>query len=450
MSLHRFVTSTFLAAFVVLLVASPGPLYAQEDNQRCEGVVTDSDGNPLPGVTVTFRDKTTNRMAQSVKTSKKGKYAHNTLRSNTGEGWEIRAELDGYKMVKITALTMTPGGGKVTDESYPVGIDQGVRSVRVPPQARSDVASKAKCVVDFVMTPEAKYNEVYRQVAQELGGALSKEGEAEGGTETPGVPAEQPAAPTLSAFEVGLQRVRDGDYAGAVTSFREAVESDPEDAAAHYRLGEALLKTDDVAGAEPELKQALSMDPTLVGLNFDMGMLYIKKSRLMQAIPYFEKEREMVPDSVAILQNLAKAYVDTEQYDKAVPVYEHLIEMDPSNIEFYGSLAAVYKELDEPAKEMEVYQRMGDQDPSGMAFYNLGNLMFNKNEMQQAADAYTKAIAAAPDNAGAHYQLGMTYVNLAKFKEAVKELEKFVELKPKDPKAAEAKSMVAELKKMGG
>ncbi len=433
MSLHRFVTLTFLAVFTVLLAAAPGPLFAQEDAQRCEGTVTDEQGAPLQGVTITFRDKTTNRMAQPVKTNKKGRYAHNVLRSNTSDGWEIRAELDGYKMVQITALSVSSGGGRVTNETYMVGIDQAVRSVRVPPQARSDVSSKGKCVVDFVMTAEDHYNEVFRELNQKTGGeAAAQQGEEPGGNEAPGAPAEQPAAPAAKPFDIGLQHIRDGDYAGAVGPFREAVEDDPDDAAAHFRLGEALLKTDDVAGAEPELKKALAMDPTLVGLNFDMGMLYIKKSRLMQAIPYFEKERELVPDSDALLQNLAKAYVDTEQYDKAVPIDEHLIELDPSNIEFYGALAGVYKELGDPAKELEVYQRMGDQDPSGMAFYNLGNLMFNKNEMQKAADAYTKAIAAAPGNAGAHYQLGMAYVNLAKFPEAVKELEKFVELKPKD------------------
>ncbi len=48
-----------------------------------------------------------------------------------------------------------------------------------------------------------------------------------------------------------------------------------------------------------------------------------------------------------------------------------------------------------------------------------------------------------PTDAETLYQLGLAYVNLGKFKEAVAELDTFVKLSPKDPKAAEAKSLAA-------
>jgi len=454
MGFHGIVRLSFLALLAALLLAAPGPLYAVGDNERCEGTVVDDQGQPLAGVTVSFMDLATNRMAQSIKTSKKGKYAHNVLRANTNPGWEIRATLDGYKIVQITALTISSGGDRITDETYMVGLDQeGLHAVRVPAQARGDVASRGKCVVDFILAPEDRFNQAFHKLREARGGEPA-DATAEGGA-VEGAPGAAPAAeapppPVATPYDIGLARVRDGDYAGAIEPFRQAVEENPDDAMAHRWLGGSLLKTDKLTEAEPELKKALTLDPDIQGLNFDMGMVYIKRERLMQAIPYFEKERELTPDSTALLQNLGKLYVDTEQYDKAVPIFEHLIELEPQSIEYYGSLAAVYKEMGDPAKELEVYQRMGDQDKSGMAFYNLGNIMFNKNEMQKAADAYIKAITVAPDNAGAHYQLGLTYVNLAKFKEAVAELEKFIELKPKDPKAAEAKSLAADLKKING
>jgi tetratricopeptide (TPR) repeat protein len=181
-----------------------------------------------------------------------------------------------------------------------------------------------------------------------------------------------------------------------------------------------------------------------------MGMLYVKKGRPMQAITHFEKEHELNPEAVAITQNLGMLYIETKQYDKAVLMFEQAIQSNPDNVEYYGSLAEAYKGMGNSEKEMETYKRMGAADPTGQAFYNLGNMMFNKSEMGKAAEAYKKAIEQAPDNAAAHYQLGLAYVNLAKFKEAVVELEAFVKLKPKDPKAAEAKSLVADLRKMGG
>jgi len=240
------------------------------------------------------------------------------------------------------------------------------------------------------------------------------------------------------------------DYAGALEPLRSAVASKPDSAEAHRWLGGALLQVGNLAEAEPELKKALELDPTFSGANFDMGMLYIKKGRLMQAIPPFEKELEINPGAPAVLQNLGKLYVDTKQYDKAIGIYNQLIEQSPDNMENYALLADCYKQMGDATKEQEVYQKMGAADSSGMAFYNLGNLMFNKDEKEKAAEAYKKAIEQNPQHADAHFQLGMTYVGLARFKDAVSELETFVKLKPSDPKAVEAKSMVADLRKMGG
>lgn len=441
-----------------MAIVTAGSVLAQEE--RCEGTVTDDAGAPLAGVTITFTHLGTNVKGQ-VKTSKKGKYAHNTLEANTSPGYEIRATLEGYKIVRISAYSCKQDGTSVTTDTqrggpdtYMVGAKQeGLHKVAVPAQARSVTGSRGKCVVDFVMAAEDNFVEVFNKLRAEQ---LAKEGKtpepvAQGAAPSGGAAPAAPVTPAgPSALETARSRVSNGEYEGAVEPARKAVADDPGSAEAYKLLGMSLAKTKNIAEAEPALKKAIELDPALVGPNFEMGMLYIERGRNMQAIPYFEKELELTPDSTALLQNLGKLYADTEQFDKAIAAYEKLIGLDPDAIEFYGLLADAYKRSGNTAKELEAYKKMGDLDPSGMAFYNLGNIMFNKSEMAQAAEAYKKAVAQAPDNASAHFQLGMTYVNLAKFKEAVAELETFIKLKPKDPKAAEAKSMVAELRKMGG
>ncbi|HKY34146.1 MAG TPA: tetratricopeptide repeat protein [Candidatus Polarisedimenticolia bacterium] len=443
-------------AAVVSLMLGAAPALAQEDNQRCEGTVTDDQGNPLAGATISFLDIAFNRPAQPVKTSKKGKYAHNVLRAAM-EGYEIKATLEGYRIVKITALTTKGDGTRVTDDSYMVGFEQkGLHKVLVPPQSRSDATSKGRCVVDFIMAPEDTFNAVFHRLQGEH---LAKEGKAPpAGADqaAPGQPAAQAAAPVPAEpkardpLDACAEVFASRDYAGSVAPCKEAVAAKPDSAEAHRYLGSALLQQDNVAEAEPALKKALELDASVAGGNFDMGSLYIKKGRFMQAIPHFEKEHEANPQSEAVLQNLAKLYADTEQTDKAIAAYEKLIAQVPDRIENYGLLADAYKATGNTDKELEVYKRMGTQDPSGRAFYNLGNIMFNKSEMDKAAEAYKKAIEQAPDHADAHYQLGMAYVNLGKLKEAVVELEAFVKLKPKDPRAPEAKTMASDLRKLGG
>ena len=52
-----------------------------------------------------------------------------------------------------------------------------------------------------------------------------------------------------------------------------------------------------------------------------------------------------------------------------------------------------------------------------------------------------------PDYAQAYYQMGMIYVNQNQVEEALKNLEKFLELAPDDPHAAVARQLVDYLKK---
>ncbi|MGH9867841.1 MAG: carboxypeptidase-like regulatory domain-containing protein, partial [Candidatus Polarisedimenticolia bacterium] len=177
------------AASCVYAAAGMAPAWAQEDNQRCEGTVTDDKGQPMEGVTISFLELDFNRPAQPVKTNKKGKYAHNVLRASTGGGYEIRATKEGLRILQISAHTTREDGTPVTNHDvYMVGFDQkGLHKVLVPPQARSSANSRGRCVVDFVMAPEDTFNQAYQAMKAAKGEAKP----AAGGL--PGAPA-APAA----------------------------------------------------------------------------------------------------------------------------------------------------------------------------------------------------------------------------------------------------------------
>src|SRR5262245_15239934 len=107
-----------LAAGLILIPA--GLAMAQEDNSRCEGLVTDDTGAPLAGVQITFKNIAKSVYAQPVKTSKKGRYSHNFLPVAMAEGLEIKAELAGVKMVKISVFTSKADGTTVMNDTYMV------------------------------------------------------------------------------------------------------------------------------------------------------------------------------------------------------------------------------------------------------------------------------------------------------------------------------------------
>ena len=185
----RRVLTILAAAACVHGAASFAPAWGQEENQRCEGTVTDDQGAPLEGVTISFLDLDFNRQGQPVKTNKKGKWAHNVLRATTAGGWEIRATKEGFKILEISAHTTREDGTAVTNHDvYMVGFEQkGLHKVLLPPQARSSASSKGGCVVNFVMAPEASFNQAYSTLKQKRSGKEGSEGAP--AAETGGAPA---------------------------------------------------------------------------------------------------------------------------------------------------------------------------------------------------------------------------------------------------------------------
>ena len=74
--------------------------------------------------------------------------------------------------------------------------------------------------------------------------------------------------------------------------------------------------------------------------------------------------------------------------------------------------------------------------------------LFNGGKYPDAKTAFEGATAADPKHALAHYQLGMTALNLGDFALAVSSLEQYLELDPNGVKAAEVKASLPALKGM--
>ncbi len=67
---------------------------------------------------------------------------------------------------------------------------------------------------------------------------------------------------------------------------------------------------------------------------------------------------------------------------------------------------------------------------------------YDANDMERAKARFTKVIQVDPNNAKAHYYLGLIYVGEGANAEAKRSLERFVALAPDDPEAATASELI--------
>ena len=176
------------------------------------------------------------------------------------------------------------------------------------------------------------------------------------------------------------------------------------------------------------------------------------------AIAGFTKATETNATCSACYYNIGYNYAQKKDYDNAEKNYKKAIELKADYADAYSGLASIYnaqRKFDLAAaastKASELSASAGGAAGGGGgspdALYNQGVILWNGGKIPEAKKAFEAAIQANPNHAEAHYQLGMALVNEGNLAGAATEFETYVKLAPEGPNAAQAKALVAQLKK---
>jgi len=76
------------------------------------------------------------------------------------------------------------------------------------------------------------------------------------------------------------------------------------------------------------------------------------------------------------------------------------------------------------------------------SLFERGNDLFDGNDPLAAAKVYRQVLDLQPDNAEAHYKLGLSLLSAEDTSTAVTHLKRFLELAPEHPEAAAARDML--------
>lgn len=189
---------------------------------------------------------------------------------------------------------------------------------------------------------------------------------------------------------------------------------------------------------------------------FEEGVAASRANDHDAAIAKFTEATTQLPGCFDCYYNIGFAYAQKKEYDKAEEAFKKALEMKPEYVEAYNGLATIYnaqKKFDQAQqasqKAAELAAAAGPAGGGGGvdALYNQGVIDWNAGKAEEAKAHFEEAIKIKPDHADSHYQLAMCFVNLGKLPEAATEFEAYLKLAPEGQDAAQAKALVAQLKK---
>lgn len=336
-----------ITAFAVSAAAQVAPLY---------GKITGDDGKPLVGATVNMVNNDNGRQ-YNVKTDKKGEF----VLLNVPQGlYHVTITQDGKVLFDAK--------GKSVRDATDLNIDL----------AKERAASKEKEMQS--LTPEQR-----KKIAEEQQ-AAEKERANIGNMN-------QLLAQAKAASDVG-------DYNGATSSIKQAIQIDPTKDLLWARLGEAYLG----AGG----KATTGGDRAAATEDYN------------QAADAYRKAISIKSSDAGYHNNLGQALVKLGKTDEAVAEYTAAAQLDPTN--------------------------------AGMYYFNLGAVLTNVGKLDEANAAFDRAIAADPKRSEAYYWKGVNLLGKATLDKngkmvappgTAEAFNKYLELDPSGRYAPAAKEMLA-------
>lgn len=146
-------------------------------------------------------------------------------------------------------------------------------------------------------------------------------------------------------IEKGWSRLSLGDYEGAETALRRAIELSPNDPQSEALLGWALMLQAKYDDALLTFQQVLMREPTNALARINVGYICLKKGIFGEAIEHLSKAIRLDNDKKATLYAhfyLGLVYLERDMFEDAQTFFQKTIALGPNLIEAYYELGRSY------------------------------------------------------------------------------------------------------------
>ena len=280
-----------------------------------------------------------------------------------------------------------------------------------------------------------------------LGGLLQDAGRLDDAVKAYGkalelAPDDLPALVHLGEIHLLQGRREEGEAA-----LRKALAIAPEDAAANALLGQAALERGDFREAVDRLEKALRGVPGANRLHYPLSRAYrglgdegkaaehlakVGTVGVRPTDPILDQIESLRAGERARLESGKRAY-NAGRYAEAAAEFQRALEARPESVEARINLAAALAAQGDREGAVKKLREAVERAPTNVtARFNLALLL---GPSREAVEHLAAAVAARPQDAEAHRELGRVLREGGLYEEALKEYAKAVELAPADEAA---------------
>ena len=228
-------------------------------------------------------------------------------------------------------------------------------------------------------------------------------------------------------YNLGVALARAGRHADAESSYRRALDLDPEYALCYQGLGQLAFRGGALDVAASYFRRAVAVDSTLAVSHNNLGHIRFRDGDLARAVSHYEHAVRHDPQPQFLL-NLGLAHRGRRHFDRALAMVERAVSLDSTLHDVDGILAGLYIAERRLPEALKAYRKLADRDGSAAAHMGLGDVYASLSELEKSAAQYRIVIERQADNSEAHHKLAKVLDYGGKLPEAVELLETAVTL----------------------
>jgi tetratricopeptide (TPR) repeat protein len=230
------------------------------------------------------------------------------------------------------------------------------------------------------------------------------------------------------------------DFSAADQALRSYLQAHGNSSDALYMLGFVLNRENHAADSLTIYTQAAAMNPPTSDDLKIVGLDYVLLNDYADAIRWLEKSVAIDGKNKDAWYYLGRAYYTQSQLFKARAAFSTALQLDPRDSKAQNGLGLIFESDAQPAAALDAYRKAialdeGNPRRSEQPYVNLGSLLLDEGQSQNAIRPLETAVQLAPDNAYCRMRLGTAYFRVGKMDQAQLQLEKATQLDPENPAA---------------
>jgi tetratricopeptide (TPR) repeat protein len=321
----------------------------------------------------------------------------------------------------ISAIREIPAGGQVLQLTAPISLGSSGGPVL-------NQAGEAIGVVTFQAASGQNLNFAIAIDALEM---LAEEASPLSIAEWTIRNSEQGPALAAALCNRGARLTIQGAYEEALTYFKKAAETNPEDPGAWHGLGSCYAGMGQLDNATTAFKQPIERDPDNSAAHFVLAMYYKAIGQFEQVVPTLLAVIRIDPANLRARFELGRAFGALERTPEQIAAFTEILDRQPDHLPTLLALGSTLGKTGRLDDALGLFNQASNLEPDNeLIHYNIGVTYNRMGRPKEAIRAYTRAIRANPRMAAAHYNLGLTYLSQEHRKLALDQYEILSDLAP--------------------